>query len=82
MDSEEKVITYNFQGSFRNEIGYLFDFNLYMVKEPRGRNTIYKCFTNDENNRQAKARIGGLPKEIINPSFSDIIKYLDEIKAE
>jgi hypothetical protein len=82
MDSDEKIITYNFQGSFRNEIGYLFDFNLYMVKEQRGRNTIYKCFTNDENNRTAKARIGGLPKEMINPSFKDIIKYLDDIKAE
>lgn len=82
MDTEEKIITYNFQGSFRNEIGYLFDFNLYMVKEPRGRNTIYKCYTNDENNRSAKARIGGLPKEMINPSFQDIIGYLDEIKNE
>lgn len=82
MDTEEKIITYNFQGSFRNEIGYLFDFNLYMVKEPRGRNTIYKCYTNDENNRSAKARIGGLPKEMINPSFQDIIRYLDEIKNE
>lgn len=82
MDAEEKIITYNFQGSFRDEIGYLFDFNLYMVKEPRGRNTIYKCYTNDENNRKAKARIGGLPKEMINPSFQDIIKHLDEIKNE
>lgn len=82
MDAEEKVITYNFQGSFRNEIGYLFDFNLYMVKEPRGRNTIYKCYTNDENNRSAKARIGGLPKEMIDPSFQDIIKHLEEIKKE
>ena len=82
MDADEKVIAYNFQGSFKNEIGYLFDFNLYMVKEPRGRNTIYKCFTNDENNRTAKARIGGLLKEMINPSFADIIKYLDEIKKE
>lgn len=82
MDAEEKIITYNFQGSFRNEIGYLFDFNLYMVKEQRGRNTVYKCFTNDENNRTAKARIGGLPKEMINPSFQDILKHLEDIKAE
>jgi hypothetical protein len=82
MDSDEKIITYNFQGSFRNEIGYLFDFNLYMVKEQRGRNTVYKCFTNDENNRTAKARIGGLPKEMTNPSFGDIIKHLEDIQAE
>lgn len=82
MDSDEKIITYNFQGSFRNEIGYLFDFNLYMVKELRGRNVVYKCFTNDEDNRTAKARIGGLPKEMINPSFQDIIKYLEDIKVE
>ena len=82
MDSDEKIITYNFQGSFRNEIGYLFDFNLYMVKEQRGRNTIYKCFTNDENNRTAKARIGGLPKELPNPSFQEIIKYLDDAVKE
>lgn len=81
MDQDEKVITYNFQGSFKNEIGYLFDFNLYMVKEQRGRNTIYKCYTNDENNRTAKARIGGLPKEMLNPSFKDLIKHLEEIKA-
>lgn len=80
LDSEEKVITYNFQGSFRNEIGYLFDFNLYMKKEARGRNIIYKCYTNDEDNRQAKARIGGLPKEIINPDFMEIMKYLEEAK--
>ncbi len=80
LDSEEKVITYNFQGSFRNEIGYLFDFNLYMVKESRGRNTIYKCYTNDENNRSAKARIGGLPREIVNPTFDDILKHLEEIQ--
>jgi len=82
MDSDEKIITYNFQGSFRNEIGYLFDFNLYMVKEARGRNMIYKCFTNDENNRQAKARIGGLPKEMVDPSFATIIKYLEEATKE
>ena len=80
MDSDEKVITYNFQGSFRNEIGYLFDFNLYMVKEARGRNMVYKCFTNDEDNRTAKARIGGLPKELVDPSFQEIIKYLEAIK--
>jgi hypothetical protein len=82
MDSDEKIITYNFQGSFRNEIGYLFDFNLYMVKEQRGRNTVYKCFTNDENNRSAKARIGGLPKEMVDPSFKDIIKHLEDIQSE
>lgn len=82
MDSESKVISYNFQGGFRNEIGYLFDFNLYMVKEQRGRNTIYKCFTNDEDNRSAKARISGLPKELPNPSFTEIIGYLDNIKED
>lgn len=81
MDSEEKVISYNFQGSFRNEIGYLFDFNLYMVKESRGRNMIYKCYTNDENNRSAKARIGGLPREMVNPTFNDILKHMEEIKG-
>lgn len=80
LDSDEKVVTYNFQGSFRNQIGYLFDFNLYMVKEQRGRNTIYKCYTNDENNRSAKARIGGLPKEIVDPTFEKIAAYLEEIQ--
>lgn len=82
MDSDEKIITYNFQGSFRNEIGYLFDFNLYMKKEQRGRNTVYKCYTNDEDNRTAKARIGGLPKEMIDPKFSDLIEHLEKVKAE
>lgn len=82
MDSDEKIITYNFQGSFRNEIGYLFDFNLYMKKEQRGRNTIYKCYTNDEDNRTAKARVGGLPKEMIDPKFSDLIEHLEKVKAE
>lgn len=71
IDSEQKQITFNMQGSFRNQIAYLFDFNLTTFKEVTGRRATYKVFTNDANNRSAKARVD-LPGEILDPSFAKI----------
>jgi len=79
MDEEAKQVTFNMQGSFRNQIAYIFDLNLSMTKESLGRQTSYKLFTNDENNRSAKSRVNGLPKEIKDPSFS---KIFDPMMAE
>lgn len=73
MDEKKKEITFNMQGSFRNQIAYLFDFNLTTFKESIGRRTNYKLFTNDENNRSAKSRVE-LPKEILDPTFTKILE--------
>lgn len=78
MDDQKKQVTFNMQGSFRNQIAYLFDFNLTTFKESVGRRTNYKLFTNDENNRSAKSRVD-LPKEIVDPTFSKI--YEPTMKA-
>lgn len=71
MNAEKKEVTFNMQGSFRNQLPYMFDFNISMTKEARGRNTVYKAFTNDENNRSAKSRVT-MPKEIIDPTFDKV----------
>lgn len=82
LDEKEKQVTFNMQGSFRNQIAYLFDLNLYMTKESFGKRTNYKLFTTDENNRSAKSRVA-LPKEIVDPTFDKIYKpLLDALTKE
>lgn len=81
MDDQKKQITFNMQGSFRNQIAYLFDFNLTTSKEVKGRRTEYKIHTNDENNRSAKSRVE-LPLQVIDPSFKKIYDPVMKLLTE
>lgn len=76
MDPEEKVVSFNFSGSYRDRLAYSFDFNLYMRSKPKGRETAYLAFTQEENKRTAKSRVE-MPRQIADPSFDKIRSYVD-----
>lgn len=71
MDAEEKVVTFNFSGSYRSRLAYAFDFNLYFLAKKRGLKTEYIAFSQEENKRTAKSRVS-MPRQIVDPSFSTI----------
>lgn len=71
MDKTEKVVTFNFSGSYRNRLAYAFDFNLYLVAKKKGMKTEYVAFSQEENKRTAKSRIS-MPRQIVDPSFPGI----------
>ncbi len=80
MDDSKKEVSFNMSGGFRHEIAYLFDFNLTMAKEAVGRRIKYKMFTNDNDNRQAKARVD-LPLCIEDPTFDKIyLPMMEQLK--
>ncbi len=77
MDAEEKVITFNFSGSYRNRLPYSFDFNLYMKEVKRGKEVVYVANTKEENKRTAKSRVS-MPRQIPDPSFDKIQEFVNK----
>lgn len=71
MEEDEKVMEFNMRGSYRHQIAYEFDFNLYMATEASGTRLNYVAFTSEENKRSAKSRVK-LPRKLKDPSF-DVI---------
>lgn len=71
MDKDEKVVTFNFSGSYRNRLAYSFDFNLYMVAKKKGMRTEFLAYSQEENKRTAKSRVN-MPRQIVDPSFDTI----------
>lgn len=76
MDSEERVVTFNFSGSYRNRLPYSFDFNLYLKSVKRGREVQYVANTMEENKRTAKSRVS-MPRQIVDPSFDKIQEFVN-----
>ena len=72
MDDTLMLPVLNIQGGFRDQAMYLFDINLYMKAETRGRDTKYKGYTKPQNKRSAKSRVP-LPTMIDDPNFQFII---------
>ena len=60
---------FNMTGSFRDQLAYEFDLNLYMAKKSRGAREEWIAYTSDENKRSAKSRVT-LPREIKNLTFN------------
>lgn len=77
LDESLKVPVLNLSGGFRDQAPYLFDLNLYMDIETRGRNQIYRTHTKPVNKRTAKSRVE-LPAVITDPNFTDIIEQIKE----
>jgi len=75
LDEEEKNVTFNFSGSYRNRLAYSFDFNLYLKAKKKGVTTEYLSFSQEENKRSAKSRVE-MPKKVIDPSFTKIHEYV------
>jgi len=75
MDAEEKVVGFNFSGSFRDRLPYSFDFNLYLKEVKKGKDTIYVANTKEENKRTAKSRVS-MPRQIVDPSFTKIQEFV------
>lgn len=65
----------NIQGSFRDDVMHLYDFNFWMHKKARGANVQYLCATNDTRGRNAKSRIK-LPHIIENVTFDKLTEAL------
>lgn len=76
LDSEEKVVTFNFSGSYRNRLPYSFDFNLYMKAVKRGATVNYVANTLEENKRTAKSRVA-MPRQIVDPSFDKLQEFVN-----
>lgn len=60
---------FNMSGSFKDQVAYEFDLNLFMDKKSKGARTEWVAYSMDENKRTAKSRVA-LPREIKNLSFS------------
>jgi len=71
LDESEKTVEFNMRGSYRTQIAYEFDFNLYMVAKSRGARMEYIANTVDENKRTAKSRVK-LEKSIKDPDFGKL----------
>ena len=78
MEEDEKVMEFNMRGSYRHQIAYEFDFNLYFAEETRGTRSEYVAYTKDANKRTAKSRVP-LPPKLVNPNFDMI---WDVVQAE
>ncbi len=77
-EDEDKIeILPNFQGSFKHNVFYEFDFVLYHEYEKRGSSEKYVVHTKPYKGRVAKARIG-LPAKIENCTFT---KLKDAVSA-
>ena len=77
MDAEEKIVTFNFSGSYRNRLPYSFDFNLYLKATKRGKEMQFIANTMEENKRTAKSRVA-IPRQIVDPSFKKIQDFVTE----
>lgn len=75
MDEDESIVTFNFSGSFRDKLPYMFDFNLYLKAQKRGNQVNYVANTMEENGRTAKSRVS-MPRQIVDPSFDKIQEFV------
>jgi len=81
MDKEEKVVSFNFSGSYRNRIAYSFDFNLYLEAKKRGQRTEYFAYSQEENKHNAKSRVT-MPRQLSDPSFKQLQDLVNQGLAE
>ena len=59
---------FNMSGSFKDQMPYEFDLNLFLDKKSKGARNEWVAYSIDENKRTAKSRVT-LPKEIKNLNF-------------
>jgi len=79
-DKLTEVLTpsFNFAGSYADQIAYEFDFNLYMVKKARGQRIEFMTYALDENKRTAKSRVE-LPREMKDVDFTFIYEKVQSV---
>lgn len=78
LEEDEKLMEFNMRGSYRHQIAYEFDFNLYLNCETRGTRSEYVAYTSEENKRTAKSRVA-VPRRLVDPKFSQL---WDAVQAE
>lgn len=68
---------FNMSGSYKSQVAYEFDFNLYFEQKPRGARVDYMAYPLPHDKRNAKSRVK-LPNEMKDITFDFILNKVNE----